>query len=315
MSLIFTPIVTDNFTPNANPLNPAKWTTMTDSTIYGTARANGGKFESTTATFNNGLTAGAFYTAASFPANQYLAVKVAAWGLGSYNESDGFLRSPDLSGDFGYSFSIIDNGDGVTGEITFGYYDNTENFVTLFDTETAIISVGDEFVFAIVGSTLYLYQNGVLVTPPTVDPDNYYPNTGYLGINVDPQDSASETEWSTFIAGSVIDTGGNAGPITSLTVGVGPYQGSSLRTAFPNVQGLDIFQVINEGGRVVWNLNAVGVATNNPTKPTPGTLLGQYEGSNFQAAFPNPYQLNIFQVISQGGSVVFYVDYQGNAAI
>ena len=41
---------------------------------------------------------------------------------------------------------------------------------------------------------------------------------------------------------------------------MGSYQGSSITTAFPNVQGLDIFQVINEGGRVVWNLNAAGAA-------------------------------------------------------
>lgn len=202
-NLLLTPEATDLFTPNTNPLNSAYWTTMTD-TFFGTARANGGKFESTTTTFNNGLIAGAFYTAASFPANQYVAIKVAAWGLGSSNESDAFLRSPDLSGDFGYDFSITDQGDGVTADITFGYYDNTENYVSLFDNEAGIVTVGDEFVFAIVGSTLYLYQNGVLVTPPTPDPDNYYPNAGYIGIDVDPQDSAGETQWSNFEAGSVI---------------------------------------------------------------------------------------------------------------
>ena len=249
------------------------------------------------------------------PPDQYITVTLAAWTVGIGGEVDLYLRA-DATGDNNYALYIEDDDDpAMGGSISLiGAIDGGNTTYDFLDLDGLAIAQGDVWTLAIVGYTLYVYQNGVLLNPGgTVDPYQLIAS-GNVGADVVPANTASDTTFSNFIMGSVT-TNQIGGPITPFTVGVGSYQGSSLTTAFPNVQGLDIFQVINEGGQVVWNLNAVGVATNNPTKPTPGTLLGQYEGSNFQAAFPNPYQLNIFQVISQGGSVVFYVDYQGNAAI
>ena len=89
----------------------------------------------------------------------------------------------------------------------------------------------------------------------------------------------------------------------------GVYQGSSYATAFTNPQSLDLIQVINEGGKIVWNLTSTGVAS-----PTGNALLGQYFGSSFAAAFTNPSSLDLIQIVSPvGGNTVNYVDYAGVA--
>jgi hypothetical protein len=71
--------------------------------------------------------------------------------------------------------------------------------------------------------------------------------------------------------------------------------------------------VVNEGGNVVYNVDYTGVSNTNPGNPTPGTILGKYQGPNFQNAFLNPNNLNVLQVVRSGGKVVFYIDYLGNA--
>jgi len=84
--------------------------------------------------------------------------------------------------------------------------------------------------------------------------------------------------------------------------------------AFSNPQGLDILQIVDDGMKVVWSLSALGVATNNPTNPTPNAILGKLYGSSFTTSFTNPYNLNILQVKTSGGKVVFAIDYLGNAS-
>lgn len=64
----------------------------------------------------------------------------------------------------------------------------------------------------------------------------------------------------------------------------------------------------------IWNLDYQGNENTNPANPTSNALVGRYEGQSFATAFPNANRYNIFQIVSQGGHVVFYVDYQGNAA-
>lgn len=84
-----------------------------------------------------------------------------------------------------------------------------------------------------------------------------------------------------------------------------------------NSDGLDLIQVVNEGGKVIWNLSATGVATFNPANPSkkfgiPQASLHQYFGNTFAQAFTNSSNLDIFQV-HNGSKVMFHVDYQGNA--
>lgn len=199
MSFVLTPIATDNFTPNASPLNPANWTVFTDATFYGSMRAHSGVAESTTATFNAGLIGGEYYVGASIPANQYVTAKLANWTIGNASEADLFLRS-GADGDDNYFFDITDNGDGITAEIDFGW--ETEGSLTgLYFNYAAIVNQGDVFTFGITGYTLFAYQNGVLLAA-VQDPSRAF-SSGYVGLMTAPAVSASDTAWSNFVTGSV----------------------------------------------------------------------------------------------------------------
>lgn len=107
----------------------------------------------------------------------------------------------------------------------------------------------------------------------------------------------------------------SVGPATVDAVFPGPYRGNTLAESFKNSSQQDIIQVVNQGGNVIWSLDASGVATDNPSTPTSDAVLAKLYADSFSEAFRNPYQLNILQVINQGGNVIFYVDYQGNAVV
>lgn len=102
---------------------------------------------------------------------------------------------------------------------------------------------------------------------------------------------------------------------------VGVFQGSTLAAAFTNPQQLDILQVVNEGGTVVYNLDRNGVNNTNPVSPTkvggiPQALYQQNGASSLASAFPGnaATQLDLLQVISGvGGVLIFHVDYLGVA--
>lgn len=91
---------------------------------------------------------------------------------------------------------------------------------------------------------------------------------------------------------------------------------SAVKKAHINEQGLDIIQVINQGGKVVWNLDATGTANVNPANPSKvaghfRAAVAQYLGSSL-GAIPNPQKLDIYQC-HDGSKVVFHVDFNGNA--
>jgi hypothetical protein len=111
---------------------------------------------------------------------------------------------------------------------------------------------------------------------------------------------------------SLFQTGAVTVP-TSGTIYPGIYEGSNLATAFANPSGYDLMQVVNEGGKVVWNLTSAGVTNTNPANPTMSAILGKFSGSSFATAFPNPSKLDLLQVVNEGGSTEFLVDYQGLA--
>lgn len=96
-------------------------------------------------------------------------------------------------------------------------------------------------------------------------------------------------------------------------VGIGRYFGNSLAEVAPNPYKMDLFQVINQSGVIVWNLDYAGTENINPASPTSQALLGRYEGQSFVSAFPNPDAQNVFQVVNGSGSVVFAIDSTGNA--
>lgn len=95
---------------------------------------------------------------------------------------------------------------------------------------------------------------------------------------------------------------------------VGVFSGTSLGAAFTNPQSLDILQVINEGGTVVWNMTSAGVTNTNPASPTATALYQRVFGATLAVAWENLSQLDLLQVVNPSGqSVVFHVDYLGTA--
>jgi len=103
--------------------------------------------------------------------------------------------------------------------------------------------------------------------------------------------------------------------------------GTSYATAFPQVAGvasnLDIFNIVDEGGNVLLNVDYAGVV-HNPASGATGsnTRIGQFQtrlasgttAQLFADAFSNPSLLDILQVINpSGGNIVKYIDYRGVA--
>ena len=101
---------------------------------------------------------------------------------------------------------------------------------------------------------------------------------------------------------------------------IGRFSGASYLTAFTNPQGLDLVQVVNEGGDIVFNIEDDGTCNVNPISPTtrdngsPIAVLAQYFGASLAAAFSNPSRLDLIQIIApHDGSILAYVDYLGTA--
>ena len=99
-------------------------------------------------------------------------------------------------------------------------------------------------------------------------------------------------------------------PATSQAL-IGRYRGTSIQTAFLNPLQLDLIQIADHGGDVIWKLDSNGTVTQNPTSQTQGTIIGKFLGSNFQNAFYNLDQLDVIQISTFGGGIVWYLNYEG----
>jgi hypothetical protein len=113
---------------------------------------------------------------------------------------------------------------------------------------------------------------------------------------------------------------------------------SSLQNAFaqPGGQGqgigpqnLDLLQIVVPGEiaydgsvTVAVNVDYTGAVHNPASSPTNGTRLGVFASNlastattaqHFAAAFSNPSQYDILQVINAGGNVSYYLSYAGVA--
>jgi hypothetical protein len=86
--------------------------------------------------------------------------------------------------------------------------------------------------------------------------------------------------------------------------------GLILATAFSNPLNLDLVQVVNKRGKVVWNVTPGGEVNINSDSPTANTLLRQFCEATFAQAFAeNPMEYDVFQVVGPGGVRIFHVDH------
>jgi len=171
------------------------------------------------------------------------------------------------------------------------------------DTEIELTFTGDGDITGTLIGTILSGETEVTIVDLVIDSigeDDFFSADGISGDVVTPFDS------------DLFDVIDSTEP-TGDAAGIGEFGGESLSEAFFNPDEMDLIQVVNEGGDVVWNLTFDGVATVNPVSPAPTqkALIGRYQGQSFALAFPNPYQKDIFQIIGQGDNVVFWVDATG----
>lgn len=296
MSLVYTQLFSENFHgANQNPINPAKWTTAVG---FSALQQINNVCEPSAVD-----SCAANYTAISWLNNQYAQF---TFTISAVNEGevDIVLRS-DSSQDNCYDFGFTNNGDG-TLSIVVGIFIGG-GFAPFYENDSLSFVSGDIFKAEAFGNTISLYQNSVVVVS-VVDSTL---SSGFGGLFAGANVSVSDAQVLSFSGGSVAQVPPNAGDPTIDTIYPGAYLGANLLAAFSNPQQLDLIQVVSEGGRVVWSLDAFGTASAFPSFFTPDALIGQFEGSSFAQAFPNPGKFDILQVKNQGGGVVYYVDHTG----
>jgi hypothetical protein len=105
--------------------------------------------------------------------------------------------------------------------------------------------------------------------------------------------------------------------------------GTTVAGAFPQTTGqgvgglnLDLLQIVQEGGNVILNVDSNGTVHNPAVSPTNGTRIGQFlttltgspsTANLFANAFANLSQLDILQVVNEGGNVHYWLDFLGVA--
>jgi hypothetical protein len=101
--------------------------------------------------------------------------------------------------------------------------------------------------------------------------------------------------------------------------------GTSWANAFQQVggpvQNLDLIQIVSPaGGSILINVDYNGVVHNPASAATTAnTRIGQFKSNItsgttaaiFAATFTNPSNLDILQVVAEGGNVANYLDYLG----
>jgi hypothetical protein len=95
---------------------------------------------------------------------------------------------------------------------------------------------------------------------------------------------------------------------------LGTYQGASFASAFNNPSKQDLVQIVNPGGKVVFSLDAVGVAHTNPTNATASALVYRGFGSSLAAhvGTSNPGNLDLFTVVAKkSGALTHRLDSKG----
>ena len=194
MPLILTPIVTDNFTPDSNPLNPVNWVTFPAFTAL---QALGGTCQATSLATTSGAN-----NQAVLPNDQYCSVTLAAFLQGSGNDFGISVRGDNTSGSDGYILTVIDNL--VPGQVTISL---NGGFLPGVSVDLPF-AIGDVFTIAAVGPKIYVLQNGLEVLQAT----DFVFNGGLAGAGIDVfTANLADVQMSNFVAGGAVSVGGASG--------------------------------------------------------------------------------------------------------
>jgi hypothetical protein len=283
MSLTLTPLQSDNFQrANVSPLT-SPWATDEDNDVG---------FQIVSQICEPQLQSdwcGMFYTYASTPNDQYCSATLAA-ALGTSSFLDLKVRATDNHSVFvdipGYRFHIAAAG---TWDV---YVDTASSHAVLLSGSGLTISAGDVYTIASVGSTIYAFQNSVLLGSAS---DSTYAS-GQVMLGGEGSASTSGLQISSFVMGSAaVASGGSNLPF------LGTACEGSAPSNIPNPPYLGTFKVIGSAP------NAAAVGT--PTNPFLGTFAVVAGPSGSQN---NPV-LGEIVVIGSAGS--FPNRFLGNAAV
>ncbi len=291
----YTQLIVDDFQrPNEDPVNPAIWTTVPTA---GALNIVSHILQEDAAGLAVAADGWAYISGVVIPNNQYVELTLAELTSNGLLYPYARLTPSNLLSGYAVECSAT-AGLGSPGGLL-----RLFSGTILLGTFAATLNVGDIVRLECLGNSISTKLNGTIVISAT---DSAWP-TGKVATNLSPFVAVTDAGISRFAAGSI------GSPPTVGTVGFGVLQGQTLSAAVANPSGQDLIQVVNEGNKVVWNLTKSGVSNINPISPTPGAVLGQFFGANFAQAFPNPYNLDVLQVVGAGGAVVFHIDFQGNA--
>lgn len=164
--LTLAPLFTDNFTPDANPLNPANWASIG----FANLKAVGGLCESAAA---SGTVAAEQYIGSVIPNNCYVSFKVGAYNMaGSAGASFlGAAVRASANGTDGWDFLITDNGNGtaqVEASATYGGGATTVDIYNGLTDPNPVVN--DVYTLVVIGQMGYAFKNGVLLGDPVSIP-------------------------------------------------------------------------------------------------------------------------------------------------
>jgi hypothetical protein len=207
MSLILTPIASDNFTrANESPLASPPWSTVTG---FNSLQVVSNVCEPTTNATENGEE----YTNVTLPANQYASATLgaltsnSAYFLHARCQSITSLKSCyrlTVNPVTGSSQAYIQSIDG-SGNAT----------LLLLLNSGLVISSGDVWSIACVGSSLFIVQNGTSLGNVT---DTTYASGQYSGLGIRDVSTQSDTTVTNFTIGSAAISGGGGGNGSWLSV-------------------------------------------------------------------------------------------------
>jgi hypothetical protein len=203
MGLTLTPLATDNFTPNANPLNPTNWVASGNTDSFGPLQAS----SSTAICTSTFIDCTGFYIGVAQQQNGYITVSCPTLNLESEN-SAGFyitLRS-DNGQDNQYLGGILAPGDGTVNYFIQEILEDNDTF--LAGPTNFTFTPGDTFTFAVVGNQQFFLHNGTIVLQGV---NGDIGAAGYQGIDIGSEAALTDCALSNFIIGSATYTGGGGG--------------------------------------------------------------------------------------------------------
>lgn len=317
--LRYVTLVSDTFKrANENPVNPAVWSDYPPTSIPANQIVSD-ELEPAAIPGPSGDSI-SIYSGITWPVNQWAQVQIDACNSPDFPSAYStvlLIMGRGASQTNGYGFEV----DGPLGpSCNLSIFSINNDAVTNYlsdggnDVQLPLHS-GDLIRMELFNGTIsaYTIHNGVstqILAPVTAAPVTFGPaplNNGPVALDLFINSVPSDVQLSNFSGGLIETSEPTDGTI------VGPYKGMSLALAFTNPLKLDILQVVSGGQKCIWKLTSNGTAVLNPTSHTSEALLARYEGDTVGAAFSNTDNLDLLQIVSPGGSVVFYVDYQGTA--